>query len=1273
MLRRLLLLVFMILAVGNADDLQKVSLQLKWKHQFQFAGYYMAKEKGFYKDVGLDVSIKELENGGDAEGELLSGRADFAVLSSHSLISVANKHSPIIYLDAIYQTSPFAIMTTKDKNITKVKDFAGKRLESKVSEYGDISLLAMMRSCGVEIANLQLLPPSFDVEDLINNKTDLMSVYISNEPYLLQEKGIEPILFKPSDYGFNYYNDLLSTTQEYLQKNRNKAVLFRGASLKGWEYAFNHIEESVDLILQKYNTQHKTRDALLYEARTLKKLAYKDTNKIGEFKLKRLYSMVDAYKLFGYIKADKKVDLSKNIYKDFVQISLSPEERLWILEHPVVTYSEVNWKPLSIIENDSMKGIMGEYLKIIEQKTGLTFHYVPSKSWPEVLQKFKDKKIDVVPGIGSSKGETSLGLVSEEYANYPMSIVTTHKYAYIDDLKHFNNKTLALPKYYTSYNYIKENYPKIKILPTKSIQEALMAVHSQKADGFVGHIAPALYYMSQLHLDDLKVSGVANFVFEHHYLIQKSDPVLLGIINKVIATITEKERQDIYSHWVKTEVVESGISLSTYLETFGILAIFMFILYYRKRELQKLKEQVERGLLGSDAVLFDYDLRTQRVYLSKQFGVILGDEEPQSEYCYDVESWIRLIEAEDRTKAQEKIKEHLKTKKGFVELVFGLRDKRGTLKWIELHGRVQKRGEKSYFSGTLRDVTVEKKLQNQLQLQSDILQQIHDSVIVTDLKGTIVEWNNGATRIFGYTKEEALGRNISFLTPKEVEDESKEMFEELYKEGSAEGEFERITKDKRRIFIFLKVSFLRDEQGEITNIIGYSHDITDKKEAQQELEQQQELLFYQARHDPLTNLPNRLLFEDRLTVAIEHAHRVQNHLALLFIDLDYFKEINDSLGHKIGDEVLKEISKRLLGIIRKEDTLARLGGDEFTVIMQNLKDPQDASILATKIIEEIKKPIPIEKHTLYLSSSIGISLYPENGLGIDELLKNADAAMYRAKSQGRSTFEFYSVEMTEKAFEKVLMEAGIREGVERDEFVVFFQPQVDARDERQLGMEALVRWEHPQMGLVSPVKFIPLAEATGLVVEIDRIVMRKAIQQIVQWYKESLNPGYVSLNLSVRHLRKADFLEFFIELLRESGCRYEWVELEVTESQIMQNPEESIKVLEALHNLGIRLSIDDFGTGYSSLSYLKRLPIDKLKIDRSFIKDIPQDKEDEAITKAIIALADTLNLDLIAEGADAKEQIDFLLQNGCHKIQGFYYSKPLSAELMTQRLHTFRV
>ncbi|MDF1884048.1 EAL domain-containing protein, partial [Sulfurimonas sp. SAG-AH-194-C21] len=449
-----------------------------------------------------------------------------------------------------------------------------------------------------------------------------------------------------------------------------------------------------------------------------------------------------------------------------------------------------------------------------------------------------------------------------------------------------------------------------------------------------------------------------------------------------------------------------------------------------------------------------------------------------------------------------------------------------------------------------------------------------------------------------------------------------------------------------------------DENGKTIGTVGTGRDITalkqtqlDLQESLKTLEYQREQLEYQANHDKLTGLPNRVLFLNKLMENIQSAKAQENILAVLFIDLDNFKEINDSLGHDVGDKVLVEVSRRMKEVMRSSDTLARLGGDEFAIIVNDLPNIENVSSIIQEGMQILTQPLSIENNILHISMSIGISIYPEDGENSNKLVKNADAAMYKAKHNGRNRYCYYNEEMTKKAYERVFLETELRKALKKDDLLVYFQPQIDAKDNTIVGMEALVRWNHEDRGMIFPDTFIPLAEVTGMIVELDRLVMRKAIAAFTQWHEAGLNPRKISLNLAIKQIEEEDFIDFVKELVDKKEYLLDMLEFEVTETQVMSNPKKSIDSLKKIHDLGILLSVDDFGTGYSSLSYLKKLPISKLKIDKSFVDELPHNSEDVAIAKTIISLCKSLSLSVIAEGVENSAQKDFLLENGCDYIQ----------------------
>ncbi len=428
------------------------------------------------------------------------------------------------------------------------------------------------------------------------------------------------------------------------------------------------------------------------------------------------------------------------------------------------------------------------------------------------------------------------------------------------------------------------------------------------------------------------------------------------------------------------------------------------------------------------------------------------------------------------------------------------------------------------------------------------------------------------------------------------------------------------------------------------------------------------MLEYQAEHDSLTELPNRLLFLDRLEQAIKLAQRHQKPFAVLFIDLDRFKEVNDSYGHSVGDKLIQVVADLIENTIRHSDSVARMGGDEFTVLINEIEDEEHVLWVIRKIMDLFKSPVCFDEYQLFLTCSIGAAIYPSDGDSSESLLKNADAAMYQAKSDGRNTYHFYKEELTETLLERVRLEQQMRQAIEEEQFIVFYQPQYNLEKNKIIGMEALIRWQHPEDGLIPPLRFIPLAEETGMIIDIDRLMMAQAMNEFANWKSEGLSPGKLSMNLSMLQLLKKDFIDFVTTNTATYGIESDEIIFEVTETQAMLDPEQTIGALKQLKQLGVGIAIDDFGTGFSSLSYLKKFPVDKIKIDQSFISDIPTDTDDIALTLAIIALSQNLNISVIAEGVETIAQLNFLIQNRCIEGQGYYFSKPIPAAEMKSLL-----
>ncbi|MHB1085540.1 MAG: EAL domain-containing protein [Thiobacillus sp.] len=540
-----------------------------------------------------------------------------------------------------------------------------------------------------------------------------------------------------------------------------------------------------------------------------------------------------------------------------------------------------------------------------------------------------------------------------------------------------------------------------------------------------------------------------------------------------------------------------------------------------------------------------------------------------------------------------------------------------------------------------------------------------EGVVITDLQPRIVSVNSAYTVITGYAESEVLGRNPSLLqSGRQDESFYRTMWGSILETGHWQGETWNRRKNGELFPQLLTISTVYDDDGLPSNYVGVMTDISQLKDTEARFE-------HLAHYDSLTGLPNRLLLQSRLRHALESAERHQYRVAVLYIDLDRFKNINDSLGHPVGDELLEALSQRMQERLRDEDTLGRLGGDEFLLILEDVQRPEDAAGIAMEIINMLEHSFALPSgHEVYVGASIGISLYPEDGTSSTELIQHADVALYQAKETGRNTFSFYTPGLTRAVDEWLGMEARLRRALAQNEFVLHYQPQVELHSGRIIGCEALVRWNDPELGLIPPNRFIPLAEETGLIVPLGEWVLHQACVQARAWIDAGLPALSLSVNLSTRQLRQPDIATHIATILEKTGLPAEFLKLELTESMIMGHGEEAVTLLYSLKALGLRLSIDDFGTGYSSLAYLKRFPIDELKIDQNFVRDIPGDSDDMEIAAAIIGLAHGLRLNVVAEGVETEAQRTFLLEQGCQVFQGFLFSRPLPADEFTRLLGT---
>ena len=696
-----------------------------------------------------------------------------------------------------------------------------------------------------------------------------------------------------------------------------------------------------------------------------------------------------------------------------------------------------------------------------------------------------------------------------------------------------------------------------------------------------------------------------------------------------------------------------------------ILLVSIFLLQRRRMRhlrahtdaLHEREERLRVAIWGSGDEFWDWDMR-RGVLFRIGADSLLGH--PQSETVISGNDWrARAVHPDDLPQVERILAEHVAGTRAFFESEHRVKNARGDYIWVLSRGKIvahDENGQPLRVAGTARDITDRRAAESDKRIAEEVIRSMREAVTVTDLKFRFSSVNPAFTRMTGYTEAEILGLPTSILDPADPEHEvQSDLRTILETRGHWHGEVWQRRKNGENFLCWLELSEVVDAKKRRANWVGVLTDITDRKRAEKELR-------YLANYDTLTGLPNRALLGERLKQAFQNARAKPSRLALLFLDLDRFKHINDSMGHAAGDRLLKSAAARIRQIAHGAHTVARLSGDEFTVLLEDLAGPTQAEDLARALLEAFMRPLDLDGQTqVVISTSIGIALYPDHGQSPADLLKFADTAMYRAKENGRNTYQLYTDAMEAKARLHARMLTQLHRAIEFGEFSLVFQPKLRLADRRITGVEALLRWNNAELGEVSPANFIGLAEETGLIVPIGEWVLRSACEQVARWMAAGIDDITMAVNVSMLQLLRGELFSVMQVMLAEYAIPPDRIELELTESMVMANAEQSISTLTQIKSLGVRLAVDDFGTGYSSLSYLKRLPIDTLKIDKDFVGDISTDPDDEAITATIINMAHSMELRVIAEGVETLAQLEFLQMHGCDEAQGYLISPPLTA------------
>ncbi|MGB0204501.1 MAG: EAL domain-containing protein [Neptuniibacter sp.] len=964
-------------------------------------------------------------------------------------------------------------------------------------------------------------------------------------------------------------------------------------------------------------------------------------------------------------------------------IEFTAEELDFLNSNPtIVVGAEVDWPPVDYVVNGKHTGLASDYLRVIEDKTGLELHLVQGFTWNELLTMLVEQRIDLLPAIYKSESR-------EQQMHFTSHYVTLRHYAFAltgrNDLKNITDlygKTIAIPNGYSYLENLRENHPQINILIVNSTIEAIDAVITGQADSIIESTALISHYLKENNIQGLKPVFAVQFGINDVHMAARQDlPILRDIIDKVLLNMDKGSKKAIAKKWIDATL--PGAKLET--------SIFTTEEQKYLNAKKELKACIDpswypyEGFRNGKASGMSTDYLK---YFEKQLQIPI--------YVVPTESWTQTLNFARSRKCD------------FITLASDKPERRKFLNFATPHMTaplaLATQVEEVFFSdfseltgrqiGIMRGYSPGAAIKKQhpginlieydsildgLQdVQAGNIQGFLDSVatlsyqIQNSYPGTLkisgkfdYDWSFGiAARNDEPLLVEILDKVVLGI-PDRVHTSIKNTWLGVrYEQAVDYKTVWQIVIGFGVVLLLLLVRYRRISQ--------HRHEIAAKNKElaniNKELQEQKASAQHMASHDLLTSLPNRAQLLTHLEHAIQIAHRQNSKVAVLFIDLDRFKYVNDSLGHHIGDELLRSVSRVLTQRVRKTDTLARIGGDEFILVMEAFEDEQSPSFVAQNMIDALKKPFTIGEHQFQISASIGIALYPDDSHEIHTLIKHADIAMYQAKDLGRNQFRYYTQELSEKTEKRLEVESALRQALQENQFRLVFQPIINLRTSKVSHAEALIRWDHPKLGTVSPVDFISIAEENGLIHEIGLWVMREACKQLRDWQERKVGVQALSVNVSSIQFQRNSLIENFKKILEEERVEASSINIEITESHLMDQTERNIAFLNALKATGHSISVDDFGVGYSSMSYMKRLPLDVIKIDRSFIGDIPTDTNDIQITQAIIGLALNLGYISVAEGVENIQQMEFLRKTGCHYAQGFFYSRPLNPDKFEERV-----
>jgi diguanylate cyclase (GGDEF)-like protein len=1177
----------LVLSAGHEQQLkhplEPVTLQIKWKPQFQFAGYYAAIEQGFYQQEGLDVTIRPLLSNYDVISSVVSGETEYAVGGSGILAHYANG-MPIKALAAIFQHDALVFLSKTSSNIISPYEMKGKRIMFDGTSGDDAPLTAMLADANLGLADYIHVKRSFGTDKLINDEVDVMSAYITNQPYQLKQQGLKLNIINPQSYGFDFYGDILYTSQFEIDNHRGRANRFRRASLKGWQYALDHPEELIQLLKHKYNSELSI-DALRYEAQETRKLILPDVIPLGTIEIKRLQRVADTYAALNIAKPLDDLTLNNFIFNSNTLKQFTAKELAWLNKHPVIRVGvDRDFAPYEWIdEQGQYRGIAADYISLLEKRLGVHFEIIGDKPWHEIQQMAYRGELDMLSCLNKTLDRAKYLDFTPNYVANPIVIVNARRNGYIGSLTNLTGKTVAIERGYFTHENLEKNYPDIKLLVVNSTGEALDKVVVGEADAYVGDAAYTNYAMKKQQLLSLQFAGQTPDSSAYRIGTHKSVPELHSIITKSLNTLSQEDRQAIEAYWMGL-TIQSGVERDTIIKVSLVVAlIFLAFLYrlYRLRQTSKVL-QTKASLLE----LAKENFHTQIDALNK----IITVDSQQLEIAR-VSVW--LLNHDNSAITCQAL--YNQGEISNEALMLESKDYPHYFKTLNDSGFIA--ADDAHLDPSTTEFTEHYLIPLGITSMMDTPIRIQGKVI-----GIVCHEHIGAKRQWTLEEEE-FTRSIADLCSQVV-----------------------LENDRK---------------------------------------QQQEKLNLMAHYDVLTGLPNRALFTDRFNQSIAHSNRTENILAVCFLDLDNFKLVNDNYGHEVGDKLLIQVSHRLKETIRDEDTVSRQGGDEFALLLNDIESDYQCIQTIERVHQALAQPYIIDDIPHNITASTGMSLYPLDDGGVDTLLRHADQAMYQAKLAGRNQYQFFNAHDDKQAIDRQVRLQEIRQAITNNEFHLYYQPKVNIRTGKVFGAEALIRWIHPERGLIPPLDFLPTVEGTDLEIQIGGWVMNEALQQLESWQQQGVKLE-VSINVSSHHLLSSAFFDQLNDALdNHSDVNSQDLQLEILESSALGDLDAISGIIKRCQNvLGVNVALDDFGTSYSSLTHMRRLSANTIKIDQSFVRDMLDDPDDYSIIEGVIGLAKAFHQDVIAEGVETDAHGLMLLIMGCNEAQGYGISHPLPAEDM---------